>query len=295
MKSADPLVGFRFRLLHPDGKQESLIVDAERALIGSASHCEVRLPPEIAAHEHVEVIASDGAIHFATRPYGLRASLPVVDGISVVEGRWEAGSTLALGNVQMSVELVDLTTAKAKPPILLTVIAAVTILSVVTIFTLARPRKHSNPPVPPAPVLLPPKETAVCPNVSHEQRPVLAAEKLRVALAKRERSPFVPSDGFEAVILFETAAACFRFAGDPAEGTQADQAADALRLKLDEDYRLRRIRLEHAYWLHATPVVKRELAVLIPMTAHVKGAYTEWLLSLDRAATLELEQKGHLN
>jgi hypothetical protein len=294
MKANDPQIGFRFRLTHPDGKQETLVVDAERALIGSAAHCEVRLPGEVAAHEHVEVVANDGAIHFATRPYGLRMHLPLLDGVALVEGRWEKSSTLAVGNVQMTVEIADLSTTRAKPPVIGPVIGAVSILAMVAIGALARPRPAGDPPVPPAPTLLPPKEAATCQNVAPDQRQPLAAEKLRVALAKRERSPFVPADGFEAVVLFESAAACFRSASLPNEAREADQMADALRLKLDEDYRIRRVRLEHAYRIHATPVVKRETAVLIPMTAHARGPYTEWLLALDRAATVELEEKGHL-
>ena len=135
---------------------------------------------------------------------------------------------------------------------------------------------------------------AKCPDVSPEQRPVLATEKLRIALAKRERSPFAPQDGIEAIALFEVSAACFRVAGQAQQATEADEAANLLRGKLDEDYRLRRVRLEHAYRTHQTNAVKRELVVLIPMTSHRRGPYTEWLAALDRAATAEIEQRGRL-
>jgi hypothetical protein len=149
------------------------------------------------------------------------------------------------------------------------------------------------PPIPEAPVLVGAKD-AKCPDVLPEQRPVLANEKLRVALAKRERSPFAPEEGLEAIALFEVGAACFRLAGSAQSAMESDDAANVLRTKLDEDYRLRRVRLEHAYRTHQTHAVKRELAVLIPMTSHRRGPYTEWLAWLDRAATLELEQQGRL-
>jgi len=142
-------------------------------------------------------------------------------------------------------------------------------------------------------VLVGPKD-ARCPDVSAEQRPVLATEKLRIALAKRERSPFAPQEGFEAIALFEVSAACFRAAGQPQPAAEADDSANALRVKLDEDYRLRRVRLEHAYRTHQSNAVKRELSVLIPMTSHRRGPYTEWLAFLDRAVTIELDQGGRL-
>jgi hypothetical protein len=291
----DPQLGFRFRVVYADGRQEQILVDAERALIGAASHCELRLPPEVAAHEHVEVFAHEGAVHFATRPYALLA-LPVLDGVATVEGRWLAGSALRIGNVQMYVELVSLGMAKAKPPLWALFVAIPAIAITAVGVALARPVDRGLPPIPEAPALVAAKDASQtkCPEVAPEQRPVLAAERLRIALAKRERSPFAPQDGIEAISLFEVSAVCFRAAALPQQATEAAEAADLLRTKLDEDYRLRRVRLEHAYRTHQTGAVKRELAVLIPMTSHRRGPYTEWLAALDRAATAELEQRGRL-
>ena len=289
----DPQLGFRFRLVYGDGRQETLLVDAERALIGSASHCEVRLPPETAMHEHVEVFAHEGAVHFGTRPYALLA-LPALDGVATHEGRWQAGSALRVGDVQMYVELVSLGMTKAKPPLWALFVAIPAIAITAVGVALARPVDRGLPPIPEAPALTSPNE-AKCPELAPEQRVVLATEKLRVALAKRERSPFAPQEGFEAITLFEMSAACFRAAGQPQPATEGDDAAHLLRVKLDEDYRLRRVRLEHAYRTHQTSAVKRELAVLIPMTSHKRGPYTEWLAALDRAATMELEQRGRLS
>lgn len=291
--TGDPQLGFRFRLVYPDGRQENMLVDTERALIGSASHCEVRLPPETATHEHVEVFAHEGAVHFATRPYAL-LNLPVLDNVATVEGRWQPGSSLRVGDVQMYVELVSLGMAKAKPPIWALLIAIPAIAITAVGVALARPVDRGLPPIPEAPALVSVKD-AKCPDLAPEQRSVLAAEKLRVALAKRERSPFAPQDGFEAITLFELSAACYRSVGKPELANEPDDDAHLLRVKLDEDYRLRRVRLEHAYRTHQTGAVKRELAILIPMTSHRRGPYTEWLSALDRAATMELEQLGKLS
>ena len=291
-QSGDPQQGFRFRVVYADGRAEEILVDTDRALIGSASHCELRLPPEIAAHEHVEVFAHEGAVHFRTRPYALLA-LPALDGVATAEGHWQGGSALRVGNVQMYVQLVSLGMAKAKPPLWALFVAIPAIALTAVGVALARPVERGLPVIPEAPALLSARD-AKCPEVAPEQRPVLATEKLRIALAKRERSPFAPQDGIEAVALFELAAACFRVGALPAQAAEADDAAGVLRAKLDEDYRVRRVRLEHAYRTHQTGAVKRELAVLIPMTLHRRGAYTEWLAALERAVTAELEGHGRL-
>lgn len=288
----DPQLGFRFKLTFDDGHVENMLVDAERALIGSAAHCEVRLPAEISAHEHVEVYAHEGAVHFATKPLA-HDNLPLLDGDAAMEGTWGSGSTLEIGGVSMTIELVSLGMAKAKPPIwaLFVVIPAIAITAVG--IALARPVDRGLPPVPEAPVLIGPKD-AKCPDLAAEQKANLAKEHLRVALSLRERSPFAPQEGYEAVLRFEIAAACFRATGDQEQAKDSDDAADVLRVKLEEDYRVRRVRLEHAYRTHQVHAAKRELVVLIPMTAHKKGAYTDWLAAVDRAATLEIQEQGRL-
>ena len=43
-----------------------------------------------------------------------------------------------------------------------------------------------------------------------------------------------------------------------------------------------------------TVVSQAASVVLIPMTAHRKGPYTEWLAAVDRAATLEINNQGKL-
>jgi hypothetical protein len=292
VQSGDPQLGFRFKLTFADGHVENMLVDAERALIGSAAHCEVRLPPEIASHEHVEVFAHEGTVQFATKA-NARDSLPSLDGTATMEGTWGTGSTLRIGDVSMTIELVSLGMAKAKPPIWALFVAIPAVALTAVGIALARPVDRGLPPIPEAPVLIGPKD-AKCPDVAADQKLPLASEKLRVALAMRERSPFVPQDGYEAVILFETAAACFRTAGEAEQAKDADDAADVLRVKLDEDYRVRRVRLEHAYRNHQVNAAKRELVVLIPMTAHRKGPYTEWLAAVDRAATVEMQEQGRL-
>lgn len=292
VQAGDPQIGFRFRIVYPDGRQEQMLVDAERALIGSATHCEVRLPPEIAAHEHVEIFAHERAVHFATKPMA-RSHLPILDNVATVEGRWASGSCLRLGNIQLYVELVSLGMAKAKPPVWALLVAIPAVAIAVTVVALTRQANAGLAPIPEAPAILAAK-SAKCPDLANEQRVAFATEKHRVAVAKRERSPFAPQEGFDAINLFEQAAVCYRAAGQAEEAASDDASADALRVKIDEDYRLRRVRLEHAYRTHQIGPAKRELSVLIPMTAHKPGPYTEWLSALDRAANREIQDRGRL-
>lgn len=283
----EPQRGFRFRVKHPDGRSEQLLVDAERALVGNAAHCEVRLPSETAAHEHVEVFAHEGAVHFvAKREPGIAP--PVLSGVPALEARWPPGAILRVGDVELEVELVSLGMPKAKPPIWALLVAIPLVVLTAVGIAVARPRDKGLPPIPEAPAILAPND-ARCPDLSAEQRVVLATEKHRIALAKRERSPFAPQEAFEAIALFELSAACFRAAERPELAAEPEAAARMLRERTEEEYRLRRLRVEHAYRTHQLVTLKRELAVLIPMTAHRRGPYTEWLSFLDRAATAEID------
>jgi hypothetical protein len=162
------------------------------------------------------------------------------------------------------------------------------------IMAMARPAEQRDPVIPEAPALLPSKDAASCASVSGDQRVALAAERLRIARAKQERSPFFPPDGIDAVSYFEGAAACYRAVSMMPDATSATQSADALWLKVDEDYRVRRVRLEHSFRVHDVPAMKRELDFLIPMTAQRRGPYTEWLAAVDRNVIAELEAKGRL-
>ena len=97
--------GLQFRIRYDGGRTETLVVDADRALIGSAAHCEVRLPAESAAAEAVEVFSSEKVVHLSARA---AQSPPLLDGVPVTSGPWGAGQILTLGGVALTVNVVDL-------------------------------------------------------------------------------------------------------------------------------------------------------------------------------------------
>jgi hypothetical protein len=280
--------GLRFHVRYGDGRDEHLVVDAERALIGSAAHCEVRLPTESAAPEHVEVFASEGRVHLTARA---NERPPVLDGAPCTTGPWLPRRVLTIGAATLTVELVELgQRSKTRSPFWL--LAPVPVIVLVATVLVARTGVETPPPVPEAPSLFDARP-ATCPATAGDQVRALAGEKLRLGTAKRERSPFSVRDGVDAAPLFESAAACYHVANLPENERAATAAAAALRQKLEDEYRVRRVRLEHAYRLNDPVAAKRELNVLIPMTSHRPGPFLEWMKWLDRSASVEIDRRAN--
>jgi len=278
--------GLQFRLRYGDGRAEQLVVDADRALIGSAAHCEVRLPVEAAAPEAVEVFSSDKVVHLAARA---AQTPPLLDGIPVTSGPWGPGQVLSVGGVSLTVEVIDLgQQRKARSPFWL--FAPVPVIAVVAGMVYAGTVGPGDPIVPQAPALFDPPITA-CPQPAGEQLAPFAAEKLRLALSKRERGPFSPVDAVAAVPLFEVAAACFRTAGDAEEERESANAAVTLRKKLEDEYSVRRVRLEHFFRIGDPLGCKREIVALLPMIAQRSGPYVQWLGFVERFADIEIQKR----
>lgn len=278
-------VGLRFHVRHPAGNVETLLVDSASVLIGSAAHCEVRLA-EI-AHEHVEVVAVQGIAHLETRA---GAPPPLLDGVPFVAGPWLGGQQLDVGGASLFVEVVDLAPKRAsRSPFW--ALAPVPLLAGVFVVVATRNPPAAEAVVPPPPPLLDPVVTT-CPAPVGPTLPAFAAEKARIGFAKRERSPFSPADGVEAVGLLETSAACFKSAGREVEEREVTYAARSVRARLAEEYHVRCVRIEHAFKVGDPFAAKRELGFLVPMTAHRRGPYIDWLGSVDRYASQALDERS---
>jgi hypothetical protein len=282
--------GLQFRLRYPDGRMEQLVVDADRALVGSAAHCEVRLPPESASPEAVEVFSADRMVQFAARP-GQAAIL--LDNVPTQSGTWGPAQILTIGGVALTVGAVDLgQKRRGGSPFWL--LAPVPILGVIAAIVYGAVQGPGDPPVPEAPPLFDPPLTT-CPQPAGDQLAAFAAEKLRLALSKRERGPFSSSDSVAAVPLFEVAAACFKLAGDPEDEREAAASAQALRKKMEDEYSVRRVRLEHFFRIGDPHGCKREIATLLPMIAFRAGPYVQWLGYVDRYADIEIQQRDNVS
>ena len=280
-------IGLKFLVRRPSGVVETMIVDADRALVGTAAHCEVRLGLGEGAPEHVAVIGTPNGVQLTTCK---GASPPLLGGAACVSGPWHAGVVLSVGHTQLMVEAVDLATGhRTRSP--WWALAPIPFAAALAVFFATRTAPAGSPPIPAAPTLLDAPITE-CPAPVSPTLPGLAAERARVGFSKRERSPFSPTDAVEAVRLLETASACYRAASLPEPERDAANAAKTLRGRLDEEYPVRRIRVEHAAKVGDAVSAKRELEVLLPLMSHRPGAYYEWLQSLDRYATASIEAHG---
>jgi hypothetical protein len=273
----------KFRVEHPEQEADELIVEAGRALIGTGAHCEVRVGAGTAAREHADVVL-DGE-HVWVRALAAEP-LMTLDGRACVQSEWVPGQSLRIGQTTISVEVVSQPRQPKKTsPLLALGLVPVFAAAWLVLQLLEAPRETM------AAIQQPPRlfdaSEVQCPTSDVVAAAAYAEEQLRIALAERERSPFFPAEGVQAVTKFRRAAACFRQAQD----NKADQAcsmADRLGERLEEDYRSRAVLLEHAYRMRDVSGMQRELSALRALTSHRSGAYVDWLAELDRFAREEL-------
>ena len=90
----------RFDIRHPDGRTEALVVEGERILIGHGAHCEIRLPLDRAALEHIVIEAPGGVVRAEARAYEPPAT---INGVPFTEAQLAPDSVLSVGGVEMRV------------------------------------------------------------------------------------------------------------------------------------------------------------------------------------------------
>jgi hypothetical protein len=286
--------GLRFHLRLPDGRAEVLTVDSDRVLIGSGAHCEIRLPGEHAAVEHVEVTMTPGGAYAQARALD---HLPTINGVEFMQTPVLDSAVLGIGGVQIQVAVVQIEdnpnvikkkTEKTSPMTYVLAIVAVPLALYVIFMDEGSTVNAEMPKDKPALWAEPIKS---CPVQAPDQAGALASEKWVIAEGKAERRPFRVQDGVLAVPLYETAAACFKTAGDDERFRGANESAVNLRLKVNEDYRAHQVRLEHALSVNDLTMAHREVKILIAFTEGQSGAYVEWLSSIDRQLQLKLGEK----
>lgn len=286
--------GLRFHLRHPDGRAEVLTVDSDRVLVGSGAHCEIRVPAEHAAVEHVEVTMTAGGAYAQARALD---RLPTINGSEFVQTPVLDGAVLGVGAVQIQIAVVQIEdnpnvikkkTEKTSPITYVLALVAVP-LSLYVIFDEEGSQVSKKMPTD-VPALWgdPVKK---CPVDGEDQAAALASEKWVLAEGKAERRPFRVQDGVAAVPLYETAAACFGAAGDAGRAGLASEAAESLRKKVQEDYRAHQVRLEHALSVNDLSTAHKEVKVLREFTEGYSGDYVVWLSNLDRQLQLKLGEK----
>jgi hypothetical protein len=273
---------FRFDIAHPDGRKETLLVDSERILVGSGAHCDVRLPVEHSAPEQLVLEVMGDTVKIEAR-----ASEPKVrlDGDVITHAALASGQVLAIGDVTVRItrasapDVAQRRANEERRGVLIKIVGALAapVLAYFAFFGV-----DASPSGPPAafPALWS-NAPARCP-VAAEQANAYAEDKHIVADGKRERHPFYLAQGVEAVTAYETAATCYRAAGDGGAADDVTAAAKDLRAEIEADYRVRRLRLERALLVKDDEVAAKEVAALSDLTAAAQGPYVEWLAVMRR-------------
>lgn len=284
----------RFRIEHPNGAVENLVVEGDRALIGSAAHCELRLPLQAAQPEHVELRQQLGSIWAKSLSF---QPPPLLNDASFGEAPVATGSSLRVGPIRIWVSLdeqgadgvrVKSSQRKTSPVVLVGgPLMMIGLLSVVLRDIGGTSISRGPPEAPPA---LWGDPVTACPRPDPRQATALASEKLILARSKRERRPFSARDGVAAVPLFEEAEACFRTAGDAEMATNAKEAAQRLRTEINLDYRTHQVRLDHALSIEDWATAFREMEALLALTEGKSGAYVSWLSIQHRALRIQIDQ-----
>jgi hypothetical protein len=266
------------------------LLDAERVLVGTGAHCEIRLPLDQAAVEHVALETAGGIVRAQARAFEPQAT---INGVPFMEAQLAPDAVLGIGRTEIRVspaaagegdKVVKKTAQKTSPLTYVLVLIAMPLAGYVI---LADDSDDANAAgAPKAPELWDAPETK-CPQADPQKAMAFAKEKRVVADGKRERRPFHVQDGVSAVPIFETTAACFRLAGDTEDADDSAAAAKQLRTLVNEDYRTHRVRLEHALSVNDWKTAQHEVKMLLAFTDGKQGDYVTWLSNLDRQLRLQ--------
>jgi hypothetical protein len=275
----------KFDIRYPTGHRELTVVEGERALIGSAAHCEVRLPMDQAAYEHLLIEVSGGTVRAEARAEHPPAT---INGMPLTTSTVAPDAALGAGNVRIFVayeaetQEAALPSAKDKketsPLIRLLALIAVPVAGYMLL--LDDGSGFGDAPTR-APVLFGTQKPA-CPQSGAEQALAMAGEKLDLAIGKRERMPFAPREGMLAVGLFETASACFEVGGRDSYAKDATESAESLRGAIQQDFRQRQLRLVRMLQSDDLEQARHDVEVLLAMTEGKQGPFVDWLDGLSR-------------
>ena len=280
------IASFRFQVRHHDGRQEDLIVDAGRALVGSGAQCEVRLAQEDAETEHLAVYVRKGAVYAEKRASRGGVTL---NGAPFKRGEPDLEHPFVIGRVQLwvtPVERADAVVRKSSP------VRAYTIALI--LFGALYYALFKVKPVESAvrtPANLPDlwsKTLLVCPQRAPEPAARLAGDLSALADSKRERAPFFPQAGVAAVSLYREAAACLTVAANHDAALRLTRDADALGRELVDEFRLSRLRLERAIASQDWETTKKQVQRLKSFLEGQGGEYVTWLNEVERRSAIKL-------
>jgi len=277
---------------HATGQVEQLAIESERVKIGSGAHCEIRLPITEARVEHVLVELGPAGLFARALSFEPQ---PTINNVPFTQAPLPPGAVLGVSNTQIYIEVVETAGAavgqqKQKKSSPLMIVALALIVPAAALLLLDEEEGSlggSEASHPQPPELWGPPTTA-CPHAERAQALAYARERIAAADAKRERRPFYVQDGVSAVPIYEIAAACFRHGGDAASASLAEEAANYLRREITDDFRMRRVRLDHALATQDYVSAQKEVRVLLQFVEGKSGDYVTWLANLERKLKLKI-------
>jgi hypothetical protein len=292
MNTQQTLTGLEFSVAIGHGTvPDKIVIDSDQVLIGSGPHCEIRLPPDQAASEHIQITNRGGAIYALAR-----AAQPpaLLDGVPFTEAPLMQGARLSVGPTEITVSLIEVAEGpkieekKSEKISPLTLALAAIVAPVCVFILLDDPNAGALEPKPKEVPGLWEGDGAKCSHSAKEQAQAVARDRRILALGRRERSPFDVRDGVLAVPLFEMSADCYRVAGEKAVADDMAAAGSKLKSEMEETYRAHQMRLEHSLDVRNLRLARRETQVLLRMLEGRTGPYVEWLSNLERQIKLKL-------
>jgi hypothetical protein len=280
----------KFDIRHANGQRESAVVEGQRALIGSASHCDVRLAMDQSAYEHVLIEAVGTTLRAEARAEQPPAT---IDGVELVASALSPEAVLGVGNTRLYVSFVPdaldgpqvLVKQQGKNPWL--TLALIPVLGAL-LYLLVWDGESKIAPPPAQVQALFSEGPVACPQQDPSRALAFAEEQTELAEGKQERLPFAIEDGVLAVGLYRLAASCFLGGGDSGRAREAEQTAALLKQDLSDEYRARRLRLSHLLTVEDYSLALKDVTVLRALTSEKKGRYFEWLAQVAE----QLKAKG---
>ena len=281
----------KFQTRYPTGQVEQLSVESERVLIGSGAHCEIRLPLDQARVEHILLEAHPQGLFVRALSF---EPPPTINNVPFTQAPLPPGAVLGVGGTQIYVEATEGAgqgqsgDGKKKGSSKVTLLAMMIMLPAAYMLFFdeedtsgqARQTTKTPPELWASPITQCPHQGA--------QALAFARERMAVADAKRERRPFHVQDGVQAVPVYETAGACFRAGGDGGSAKLAEDAAQFLRREMNDDFRTRRVRLEHSLNTQDYLSAQKEVRVLLQFVEGKQHEWVTWLQNLDRQLKLKV-------
>jgi hypothetical protein len=281
--------------LHRQGTVSALDMQEHHALIGSGSHCDVRLAPDEAAVEQLLVQLVGDDIYVRARSLKPPCRL---NGAPFVEGRVPEDSMIEFNGLGICVSAVarreDKVTSHGRgksstsPGMQLLGLAAVAL----GLYAVLHPPSQGdglklNAAAPPAPAVL--REEA-CPQREPSAALALAEQLETQAETKRERAPFYAGDALAGAPLFQRAAACFAAAGEHERADEAGQAAQQLRTQTVDLLHLLHIRVEHSLTERDFVNARHNAELALALMSDPADPYAQWLEAVKRETLLRTRE-----